>query len=414
MVALDDGQRVALSKLHNGCILCGGVGSGKSRTALAYYYILNGGRLENEYGELEPMDDCNPERMDLYIITTARKRDTKEWEDEMAPFLMSTSKDHNVGNFNITVDSWNNIHKYKDVTGAFFIFDEQRVIGYGLWSRTFIRISRNNKWILLSATPGDVWMDYIPVFVANGFYKNKTQFEQEHVIFKRFSKYKQVDTSKGTNGYENVGKLTYLLSKIMVDIDYVKPTERHFEDIMCDFDRAKYRDIFRTRWNPFDNAPIDNAGELCYLLRRVVNSDESRIRAIYDILDAHDKVIIFYNYDYELELLRPLRFSRETREWNGHKHEALPLEFDKWIYLVQYTAGCEGWNCIETDTIIFYSQTYSYKQFEQACGRIDRRNTPFSDLYYYTLKSRAGIDISISRALESKKNFNERAFASWT
>lgn len=404
MIQLDDGQRMALNKLHNGCILCGGVGSGKSRTAIAYYYICNGGDLDSD--TFVPMDDSKA--VDLYIITTARKRDTKEWEDELAPFLLSTCPDLSVGSAKITVDSWNNIAKYKEVTGAFFIFDEQRVVGYGQWSRSFIRIARSNQWILLSATPGDTWKDYIPVFVANGFYKNKSQFEQEHIRYKRFSKYPQIE------GYDNVGKLNWLLGKILVDIKYRKPTERHFEVIGCEFDRAMYRDIWRNRWNPYTNEPIVNAGELCYTLRRVVNSDESRMRAVYDILDNHDKVIIFYNYDYELELLRVLGNYRETREWNGHKHEPLPLEYDKWIYLVQYTAGCEGWNCTETDTIIFYSQTYSYKQYEQACGRIDRRNTPFTDLYYYTLRSRAGIDISIGRALEDKKNFNERAFASWT
>lgn len=403
MIALDDGQKEALEKLHNGCILCGGVGSGKSRTAIAYYYITSGGEIEPE---LTPMDDLQP--VDLYIITTARKRDTKEWEDELAPFLLSTCPDLSVGSTKITVDSWNNIAKYKEVTGAFFIFDEQRVVGYGQWSRSFIRIARSNQWILLSATPGDTWKDYIPVFVANGFYKNKSQFEQEHIRYKRFSKYPQIE------GYDNIGKLNYYLSRILVDIKYRKPTERHFEDVMCDFDRAAVRDIWRNRWNPFTNEPIMNAGELCYVMRKVVNCDESRMQRVIDILDDHDKVIVFYNYDYELDLLRALGNMRACSEWNGHKHEPIHLECDKWVYLVQYTAGCEGWNCTETDTIIFYSQTYSYKQYEQACGRIDRRNTKFTDLWYYTLKSRATIDISISRALESKKNFNERAFCSWT
>lgn len=404
MIQLDDGQRMALNKLHNGCILCGGVGSGKSRTAIAYYYITSGGDLDSD--TFVPMDDSKA--VDLYIITTARKRDTKEWEDELAPFLLSTNPELCVSNVKITVDSWNNIAKYKEVTGAFFIFDEQRVVGYGQWSRSFIRIARSNQWILLSATPGDTWKDYIPVFVANGFYKNKSQFEQEHIRYKRFSKYPQIE------GYDNVGKLNWLLGKILVDIKYRKPTDRHFEDVMCDFDRAAVRDIWRNRWNPFTNEPIMNAGELCYVMRKVVNSDESRMQRVIDILDDHDKVIVFYNYDYELDLLRALSNMRACSEWNGHKHEPIPLECDKWVYLVQYTAGCEGWNCTETDTIIFYSQTYSYKQYEQACGRIDRRNTKFTDLWYYALKSRATIDISISRALESKKNFNERAFCSWT
>ena len=130
-----------------------------------------------------------------------------------------------------------------------------------------------------------------------------------------------------------------------------------------------------------------------------------------EIVEDHPKAIIFYNFDYELEILRNLYYGEdvEIAEWNGHKHQPIPRG-DKWIYLVQYTAGAEGWNCITTDTIIFYSQNYSYKVLKQASGRIDRLNTPYTDLYYYHLVSKSGIDLAISRALKNKKQFNETRF----
>ncbi len=402
-IPLSQDQIDAVKRMKRGCILCGGMGTGKSRTALAYYYVCYGGKLDSfDYVMMK-----NPR--DLYIITTARKRDTAEWELELPPFLLST--DPNAmpyKNLKITIDSWNNIQKYKNVKGAFFIFDEQRVVGNGAWVKAFLKIAWwGNHWVLLSATPGDNWIDYIPVFVANGFYRNRTDFMQQHVIRNGYVKYFKVDR------YINVRRLVRLRDSILITMKSVTPAVSHHEDIWVTFDKAKYRQLCRTRWNPWENAPIENASGFCQCLRKLVNLDDSRAIALEEILEKHPKAIIFYNYDYELELLREVGANfypkLEVAEWNGHKHQPIP-DGDRWIYLVQYNAGAEGWNCIKTDTIIFYSQNYSYKTMVQASGRIDRMNTPFTDLYFYHLKSRSGIDLAISEALKEKKKFNETRF----
>jgi hypothetical protein len=388
--------------MKNGCILNGGVGSGKSRTSLAYYFTQEGGVL-NPY---KPMK--KPPR-DLYIITTARKRDDLEWEGELLPFLLSTHPEDNTYYKNtVVVDSWNNIKKYKDVYGAFFIFDEQRVVGSGAWVKAFLRIARRNRWILLSATPGDTWQDYIPVFVANGFYKNKTEFSREHVVYSRFTKYPKIDR------YINTGRLNRHRNDILIDMDFKRQTVRHNEDVYAKYDIPRYKDAIRKRWDPFKNEPIEQASGLCYVLRRIVNTDESRQKALLEVYEKHPKMIVFYNFDYELDILRRLYYGDHVvvAEWNGHKHEPVP-DGDAWVYLVQYTAGAEGWNCVKTDTIVFYSQNYSFKVIEQASGRIDRLNTPYRDLYYYHLKSRSGIDLAISKALGEKKQFNEKAWVKW-
>ena len=400
---LYDYQFEAVNKMKNGCILNGGVGSGKSRTALYYYFKEQGGSIDPDY---KPMK-IRPK--DLYIITTARKRDTLEWEGEMAPFLMSTNESQNkrYGN-KIIVDSWNNIKKYSEIKDAFFIFDEQRVVGYGAWTKAFLKITKSNDWILLSATPGDTWTDYIPVFIANGFYKNKSEFCREHIIYSRFTKYPQIDR------YINTGRLIRLRNDILIDMDFKRSTVSHHEDVYVAYDTSKYRDVMRTRWNPFKDEPIEQASGLCYVLRRVVNESPARVVALMEILEKTPKAIIFYNFDYELDILKHLYLGDDVviAEWNGNKHQPVP-DTDKWIYLVQYTAGAEGWNCIKTDTIIFYSQNYSYKIMQQSSGRIDRLNTPYKDLYYYHLKSRSGIDLAISKALQSKKNFNESKWVKW-
>ena len=401
-IGLYDYQLDAITKMKNGCILCGGVGSGKSRTALGYYFIRNGGKVDTD--RYVPMR--NPK--DLHIITTAHKRDTLEWEGDMAPFLLSTNSGVNIYSNKVIVDSWNNIKKYVDVKDAFFIFDEQRVVGSGTWVKAFLKISKCNEWILLSATPGDTWSDYIPVFIANGFYRNRNEFINEHVVYSRFSKYPKIDK------YINESKLYTLRNSILVTMDFKRLTVSHHEDVICGYDQGLYKDVMRSRWNIFEKKPIVNAAELCFLLRKIVNSDESRQLEVLRLVKEHPKSIIFYSYDYELEILRNLDYGKGVKvaEWNGHEHQKIP-EGNKWVYLVQYAAGCEGWNTVATDTVIFFSQNYSYKVMVQASGRIDRLNTPFNDLYYYHLKSSASIDIAISRALNSKKKFNENKFVKW-
>ena len=395
-------QRQAIDRMFTGCILNGGVGSGKSRTGLFYYFKQNGGWIED--GNYTPMK--NPKN--LYIITTATKRDKLEWEGEMAPFQLSNKPEFNYYKNKVVIDSWDNIKKYKDVTDAFFIFDEDRVTGTGVWVKCFLKIAKANDWIILSATPGDTWEQYIPVFVANGFYKNKTEFTREHIVYSRYTKYPKIDR------YINTGRLIRLRNRILIDMDFSRHTIPQHEDVYVRYDISKYKDTMRTRWDPFKDEPIQQASGLCYALRRIVNSDESRQVALLELFEKHPKMIIFYNFDYELDILKGLYYGPDVdiAEWNGHAHMPIPVS-DRWVYLVQYTAGCEGWNCIKTDTIVFYSQNYSYKVMAQAAGRIDRLNSPFRILYYYHLKTRSGIDLAISKALSEKRKFNETRWVKW-
>ena len=388
-------QMDAVKKMRNGCILNGGVGSGKSRTGLYYYFKEQGGSIDPDYIPMR-------EPKDLYIITTAMKRDTYEWLKELENYKMSVDPSRSQYKNKVVVDSWQVITKYENVENAFFIFDEDRVTGFGVWVKAFLKIAKKNDWIILSATPGDTWEQYIPVFIANGFYKNKTEFAREHIIYSRFTKYPKIDR------YVNTGRLIRLRNRILIDMDFDRKTEAHHEDIFCKYDAFKYKEVTKTRWDPYKNEPIQQASGLCYILRRIVNEDESRQKALLDLYKDHPRMIIFYNFDYELEILKNLDYGEDVEigEWNGHKHQPVPFN-RKWVYLVQYTAGCEGWNCIETDTMVFYSQNYSYKVMAQASGRIDRLNTSYKDLYYYHLKSRSGIDLAISRALNEKKTFNE-------
>lgn len=373
-------QATALKKMHNGSILWGGVGTGKSRVAMAYY-------MEHEKNH------------PVVVITTAKKRDSLDWETEAAKWGIGKEYDATTEDV-LVVDSWNNLHKYIGVDNHFFIFDEQRLVGSGKWSQAFLKIARKNRWILLSATPGDTWLDYIPVFVANGFYRNRTEFKREHVVYNSYAKFPKVDH------YVGINKLVKLRHSILVHMPYARETVRRSKTVWTDYDEAAMKRVMKDRWHVFEERPIRDMGEMYYVMRRVVNGDRRRLEEVRGFLKKHPKVIVFYNFDYELELLRELGNETPIAEWNGHKHEAIPTS-DRWVYLVQYVAGAEGWNCTETDTILFYSLTYSYKMWEQAHGRIDRMNTEFKELWYISLRSKALIDHLISRSLSAKKSFNE-------
>lgn len=386
-------QVEAIGRLDSGSILKGGVGTGKSMTALAYFF-----RRECD-GDAQFIEMRDPK--DLYIITTARKRDDCSWEHECSRFGLNCDPDISIQGVKVTIDSWNNISKYVDVVNSFFIFDEQRLSGKGAWVKSFYKIARKNRWILLSATPGDVWSDYIPVFVANGFYRNRTEFIRRHVIYHPNSKYPRVDR------YIDTRRLEYFRDLITVDMHYEKKTIPKYIDMVLPFDKDKMKLVQNERWNIYEEHPIRSIAEYYYLMRKVVNSDPSRIEAIRNLLKDHPRVIIFYNFDYELEILRTLSDDIPIAEWNGHKHEQIP-DGDRWAYLVQYSSGAEAWNCVLTDTIIFYSLNYSYRIMTQSAGRTDRLNTKYKYLYYYRFLSRSYIDMAIVKALKSKKNFNEK------
>lgn len=397
-------QKDALKRMFNGCLLNGGTGSGKSRTGIYYFFQKNGGKIENQ--EYTPMRNNPP---DLYILTTAKKKNDKEWEGELTPFLLYPDPETGLTRYGnkITIDSWQVIKKYADVKGAQFIFDENKISGKGVWAKAFLKIAKNNEWIILSATNGDKWEDYATVFIAHGYFRNRTEFNDEHLEYSKYNrKFPQV------TGYRNETRLMRLRDRLIVDMDFDRHTVQLHENVYCDFDLAKYKTAIRNRWDPYKEEPISQASSLCYVLRRIVNEHDSRQVKLLELLEDHPKAIIFYNFDYELDILLNIGYATGTKvaQYNGHQHDKIPTG-DRWVYLVQYTAGCEAWNTVSTDTIIFFSQNYSYKVVVQASGRIDRLTTPFTELHYYHLKSKSGIDLAISKALANKKKFNERKFA---
>lgn len=379
---LYDHQKIAVEKLSTGKVLRGGVGVGKSRTAIAYY-------VKNE------------SQKNLLIITTAKKRDCLDWEEECSKWGIGKIESETLYG-TIIIDSWQNIKKYETITGVLLIADEQKLSGKGEWVKSFQKIAKNNSWIMLSATPGDNWLDFVPLFVANGFYKNRTEFLNEHVIFKSWAKFPTVDRFVGVN------KLVRLRHEILVEMPYLSEKERIIKYVAVDHDKELFKKSVQKRWNFYKNKPMKDVAELFRVMRRIVNSDPSRLSAVCTLMEAHPKIIVFYNFDYELEILRKLNDTVCVREFNGHKHEELPLGEDNWVYLVNYLSGSEGWNCVETNAIIFYSLTYSYKNFHQAMGRIDRINSKYMKLYYYPLVSDSKIDRMIRNALEKKHNFSEK------
>ena len=397
-------QIQAVRQLQNGSILAGGVGSGKTLTSLAWYLtsVCNAASFRKGGSLIKKKVKGSPT---LYVITTAKKRDSLEWEEEAARLGLSTDPACSFTGSSIVVDSWNNIRKYSDREHAVFFFDEQRASGSGRWVKEFLKITRKNTWLLLSATPGDVWMDYLPVFMAHGFFRTRTEFMEDHVIFDRFAKYPKVKR------YIGEAKLQRLRRSILVEMPVERHTTRERETVYCDYDRDLYKWVVKNRMDPWTEEPLRDAGGVCRILRKVVSDNDWRSEQAKRILSSNERVIVFYNYNYELDRILAVAESLglPTAQWNGHRHDAIPAE-PRWVYICQYTSAAEGWNCTSTDTVLFWSLNYSWRVTEQCEGRIDRLNTPYSRLKYYFLESHSSIDEAVRRSLSSKKVFNERAF----
>jgi hypothetical protein len=348
MIELMEHQLDAVNNLGNGKVLWGVTGSGKSAVVLEYY-------MRNEAPR------------PIIVITTAKKRDSLDWYGEAAKFGVSVEPQFSRAGA-ITVDSWNNIKNYRGVVGAFFVFDEQRVVGHG-------------------------------------YYTNITDFKLQHVVYEPFTTFPKVKM------YLDESRLEKLRNDVLVEMPYQAYTKRVKNYMPVSYDKDLFDQVWDKRWHVYEDRPLKDAAERWRVGRRVVNSDQSRVEFIWDLIHkgVHDKVIVFYNFDYELEILRGLADMFVVAEWNGHRKNLVPDE-GPWIYLVQYNSGAEGWNCTTANAMVFYSMTYSYRTFIQAQGRIDRLDTPFKTLYYYVLVADCITDKAVKRALDQKKNFNERRF----
>lgn len=305
----------------------------------------------------------------------------------------------------LEVVSWNKIQDYVD-EDAFFIFDEQRLVGKGAWVKAFWKIAANQPWILLTATPADVWVDLMPVFVANGFFENQTEFNTRHVIWARFVKYPKID------GYYDEHILAQMRDAIYVEMPHPVNAEKFEHHYDVGYNRDEEIVLHRDRWNFYEDQPIGDAAELMRLLRINTNLYPGRLEKLKELIAEHKKVIVFYNLNPELEALRVLHTELDipVAEWNGHVHQPVP-QGESWVYLVQYQAGSEGWNCVTTNHVVSYSYPYSYRNFAQSFGRIDRMNTPFGELHHHVLESRSIFDTGIKKAIRRKKNFQASAFA---
>lgn len=397
-------QHECVQALRSGKVLAAGVGAGKSIMAL-YWYVTKCCTVRTSHNANGELFQIMPGSPDLVIITTAKKRDNHEWDDELYRYALHQGENSKkMGRVHVTIDSWNNITKYVD-TSAVFIFDEQRAIGSGAWSKAFVRIARRNPWVMLSATPADTWSDWCPIFVADGFYRNRTEFFRRHAVYSRYTKYPRIDR------WIDEDYLNRCRDRVLVTCEVPRETERVVHQLTCAYDKETVRKAMKTRWNPETEEPFLNATELCFYLRRVIDTDPTRLSYAAHVVRDHRKVIIFYTLRAELEQILKLEevTGVPVYQYNGGRHDDLP-QGNSWVYAVQFQAGSEGWNCTSCNTVLYWSLPYSYKQAEQAAGRIDRLDTSYKTLNYYIMRSFAPLDLGIIRALRNKENFNASGF----
>lgn len=334
----------------------------------------------------------------LLIVAPASKINEGGWQrtiDEHYPNI-----EYDTCTYNMLGKKWS---QYKD---WFVIFDECHRLknSCGVWGKAGYNLTKISAgFILLSATAiPNGWEDSINYFKMFGLAKNKTQFIRNEAITTMDYGYMEI------LGWKNENKLKNMWKSISRHLSKDEATDLPplvFENVYFKAS-ATYKTIKKDRI--YNDVLYDNQMKLRHGLRLNTNL-KNKIEYIKDFVDStNDNIIIFYNYDEELKLLKE-NIDKKTYLCNGSiKDYPKKSEWDSiknTVTLANYKSGSEAVEFTYANIIVYFSPTESYTEYYQSYGRC-YRNGQTKKVTAYKFITDNTIEADIYKALDSKQDFN--------
>ena len=286
------------------------------------------------------------------------------------------------------------------------------------------------KTILTGTPQSNGYIDYYNQFHFLGYLDmNQTNFKKRYAIT-QMMQYGAGPIFQEIIGYRNTEELDEMIHNHSVFYDRKLDDEELPDEIPVYFPSyPKYRKISNDKVYEFKDGTLeiyDTLGAGVMLQRQLASGyiskggntevlDKSKLDWMRDFLEGYDeRVVVFYNYNAELEQLKQLleRLDRPYSEYNGHRKDLRAFqESSEGVVLANYGSASTGINdFVIASTMVMYSLTTSYIDFEQAKKRIDRIGQTKKPLFYFLIM-KGTIDARVYHSLQEGKDFDERMYA---
>lgn len=405
-------QQDIVNQLHNKyrCAVFSGCGTGKT--------IICGELLKYHTGK-------------ILLVCQASKVD--DWIEHFTTYypsvkLFNLRKAQQLEQFNayqsrcIGVVNYDLIYRREINRFNTLVLDESSEIKYDNTkkSRTILKmVSPKTSVILLSGTPcGGHYENLYTQAKLLGLGMTKTEYWNRYVNWYEIPIPGRPYSIKKVVGYKNVDDLINRLSKC--GAVFVKS-----EDVL---DLPEQTFTVKTVDKPIALKRFERDGSVVvygkeYVAanvlveltasRQLCNSKDKQ-QAFIDLINSiNDRVVVFYNFDSELDTLKTLVKDRPIAEVNGHTNtEQIYHDNDNCVLFVQYQAGARGLNLQDGNKIIYYSLTLSSDLFEQSKKRIHRIGTKYP-CFYWILQTKDSVEESIYKSLNRQEDYNEELFKAY-
>lgn len=306
------------------------------------------------------------------------------------------------------------LRKLKDFT---MMLDESSMIKNETAKRTkFILSLKPSHTILLSGTPTDGKYEFLySQLRLLGWKITKTAYYNRYI--KTELRSYGGPMFRVVTGYKNVSELKAKLKEYGAVFakaeEVIKLPEKTFIKEYSTVS-SDYKKFMKDRIIKIDDKELTGDSTLSKrLYARMLCSaySKDKISRLIDLVNStSDRVIIFYNFNTELEALRKVLFDRPISIVNGQVKDLKAYENnDNSVTLIQYQAGAMGLNLQKANRIIYFSLPERSELFEQSKARICRIGQE-KQCYYHIMMCHKSVEEKIYECLLMRKDYTDELF----